>query len=154
MDSPIIGQVLCSKLGGSSYAVWGSSYWMEVGALKSHQPGEWCLDGAFITQVDLDRDSSLDPHDSPIVGRAKCSSMTAASTGGMEADIDRPGLDYSSFDLAQPDPAGCQSSCATDSKCKAWTYVKPGYQGAKARCWLKGSYPAASPNPCCVSGLK
>jgi hypothetical protein len=153
-DSPIVGQVLCSKLGGSSYAVWGSTYWMDVGTAKSHQPGEWCLDGAFITQIDLDRDGSLDPNDSPIVGHAKCSSLTAASTGGMEFDIDRPGLDYSNFELGQSDPAKCQSACAADSKCKAWTYVKAGNQGAKPRCWLKDSYPAARTNPCCISGVK
>lgn len=74
-DSPVIGQVQCSKLAGSQYSNWGSSYWMDVGAQKSHQAGSgWCLDGAFITQIDLDR-ADADPHDSPIIGWVKCSSM-------------------------------------------------------------------------------
>jgi hypothetical protein len=75
-DSPVIGQVQCSKLAGSQYNNWGSSYWMDVGPQKSHQAGAgWCLDGAFITQIDLDREGAADPHDSPVIGRVKCSAM-------------------------------------------------------------------------------
>ena len=74
MDSPVIGKIQCSKLKG--YNSWGSSYWVEVGAQKSHQTGSgWCTDGGFITQMDLDRAAGADPHDSPIIGRVKCSSM-------------------------------------------------------------------------------
>ena len=61
-DSPVIGQVQCSKLSGSQYNNWGSSYWMAVGPQKSHQADAgWCLDGTFITQIDLDRESKADP---------------------------------------------------------------------------------------------
>ncbi|MFB3764714.1 MAG: trypsin-like serine protease [Methanotrichaceae archaeon] len=73
-DSPVIGQVRCCKLAG--YKNWGSSYWkgVEREGINSHQPGTpWCLEGAFITQFDLDADTSLSDHDSPIVGQAKCS---------------------------------------------------------------------------------
>jgi hypothetical protein len=73
-DSPLIGQVQCSKL--SHVSSWGSSYWMEVGSQQSHQAGAgWCLDGTFITQLDLDRDGALAAHDSPVIGRVKCSAM-------------------------------------------------------------------------------
>ena len=42
--------------------------------INSHQAGQaWCEDGAFITQFDLDSKAEYDPHDSPVVGRAKCS---------------------------------------------------------------------------------
>ena len=73
MDSPVIGQVQCSKPSG--YNTWGSTYWMDIGPEKSHQKQDWCLDGAYITQLDLDRAGGADPHDSPVVGKAKCSSV-------------------------------------------------------------------------------
>ncbi len=73
---------------------------------------------------------------------------------GMEYLIDRSGSDYKSFDLGDSDPALCRSSCDGEAACKAWTYVKPGAQGPKARCWLKHDVPKASPDACCVSGVK
>lgn len=156
-DSPVIGQVQCSKLAGSQYSNWGSSYWMDVGAQKSHQAGSgWCLDGAFITQIDLDR-ADADSHDSPVIGWVKCSAMmpvTLTVKGAMEYDTDRAGSDYKNFDLTQADPALCYASCNGEAKCKAWTYVKPGIQGPKVRCWLKTSVPLAKSNACCVSGVK
>ncbi len=74
-DSPVIGQVQCSKLAGSQYGQWVSSYWIAVGEVKSHQASEpWCKDGSFLTQFDLDSlGTEYDAHDSPIVGQAKCS---------------------------------------------------------------------------------
>jgi len=72
----------------------------------------------------------------------------------VEYDVDRRGSDYNKFDLAQPDPALCQASCNGEAQCKAWTFVKVGFQGPKARCWLKNAVPPATPNACCVSGFK
>ncbi|GEM_PF-4838239 len=75
--------------------------------------------------------------------------------GPMEWDTDRMGLDYSNFDLPEADPALCRDACARDSKCKAWTYVKPNtIQGPRPRCWLKYAVPRPSHNTCCVSGVK
>lgn len=71
-----------------------------------------------------------------------------------EPDIDRAGLDYDNFDLESADPQICKDTCAGDPRCKAWTYVKPGYQGNKARCWLKNGKPQPRNNNCCVSGVK
>lgn len=71
-----------------------------------------------------------------------------------EIDIDRPGLDYRDFDLSGPRPGQCAIECAQDSKCKAYTYVKPGVQGQHARCWLKTEVPKRTSHPCCVSGVK
>jgi len=74
----------------------------------------------------------------------------------VETGVDRPGQDYRSFDLA-PSIAGfdpCKSACESDANCKAWTFVKPGVQGPKARCWLKSGTPPPRPNGCCVSGVK
>jgi len=72
-----------------------------------------------------------------------------------EPDTDRPGSDYSSYDLEIPDWTFCKSSCDSGQKCIAWTYVKPNtIQGPKARCWLKNSLQAKKANTCCISGVK
>ncbi len=77
-----------------------------------------------------------------------------ASAQAKEFDIDRPGMDYESFDLSSPDPNLCERACKEDpQKCKAWTYVKPGVQGPKARCWLKSGIPQAVKNTSCISGI-
>ncbi|MEO0544215.1 MAG: PAN domain-containing protein [Pseudomonadota bacterium] len=72
---------------------------------------------------------------------------------GMEDGIDRPGSDYRSFDLTAPAPALCQATCRDEQQCVAWTFVKPGVQGANARCWLKNPQPAQVANDCCISGV-
>ena len=74
-DSPVIGQVRCCTLSGGQYARWGSTYWygVETAGINSHQPQQsWCVDGGFMTQIDLDG-ANLDGHDAPVVGQAKCS---------------------------------------------------------------------------------
>jgi hypothetical protein len=77
-----------------------------------------------------------------------------ASTVTIETSTNRPGEDYRNFELSEPRPELCQAECAGDPKCKAFTYVRPGLQGPRARCWLKSTVPPAAPNPCCVSGVK
>jgi hypothetical protein len=192
LDSPVIGAVQCSKPPGNG--IWGSSYWMDVGPEKSHQKQEWCLDGAYITQLDLDRAGDAGPHDSPVVGKAKCSCPRAKITPIMiqmiatpkivamettmpgdlllpemvplvpmdintglsleeEPDTNRPGSDYLSFDLDLPEPVYCADACREDQNCVAYTFVKPGIQGDKAKCWLKSEIPAPLPDQCCVSGV-
>jgi hypothetical protein len=66
------------------------------------------------------------------------------------AAIDMPGSDYASFDA--PTVYACRDSCGGDSKCQAFTWVKPGIQGASGRCWLKNAVPASVANNCCQSG--
>jgi V8-like Glu-specific endopeptidase len=61
---------------------------------------------------------------------------------GLEINTDRPGKDYRSFDLPSADPLLCREECATDSACKAFTYVAAAVQGTHARCWLKSAVPA------------
>lgn len=70
----------------------------------------------------------------------------------VETEFDRPGSDYASFDLGRADPGECIRACLGDSKCRAYTYVFPGFQGEAPRCWLKSSVPPAVANNCCVSG--
>jgi hypothetical protein len=73
---------------------------------------------------------------------------------GLENNIDRPGMDYRNFDLPSANPSLCQNDCRDDPNCRAFTYVRPGYQGNNARCWLKDEIPAAVPSQCCISGKK
>lgn len=71
----------------------------------------------------------------------------------IEYGINRPGSDYKNFNVSN-DPAMCRNRCEAEDRCKAWTFVKPEYQGTSARCWLKFSVPSAKNDPRCVSGVK
>lgn len=65
---------------------------------------------------------------------------------------DRPGSDYTSFFVSSA--SVCQQSCINDSRCAAYTYVRPGVQNVQAICYLKTPAPASNSNTCCVSGVK
>jgi len=75
---------------------------------------------------------------------------------GMEQNTDRPGGgDLGKVVIIEADPALCQKACREDSRCKAWTYVKPNtVQGPQANCWLKANVATAYKNSCCISGVK
>ncbi len=73
---------------------------------------------------------------------------------GMENNTDRPGSDYARFVLTEASPKNCQTACAADTGCAAWTYVRPGVQEANAICYLKRPAPAPVANNCCISGKK
>lgn len=77
-----------------------------------------------------------------------------ATSQTRENNINRNGANFANFDLPRPDPELCRSACAGNPNCLAYTYVRPGYQGPKARCWLKNPAPAPAPDGCCVSGVK
>jgi hypothetical protein len=78
--------------------------------------------------------------------------LAEAST--REVGIDRPGSDYFSYTMRAPRDSLCAWRCMQDARCRAWTYVRPGVQGPRARCWLKNAVPAPVRNNCCVSGVK
>jgi hypothetical protein len=82
--------------------------------------------------------------------------LTLSSPGSLTSEIgvDRPGQDFRDFDLPEPRPDLCSNACASDARCKAFTYVKPNIQGSTARCWLKSSVPDPVQNDCCVSGIR
>lgn len=75
-------------------------------------------------------------------------------TPGLEFSIDRAGGDYRNLDVT-PDPFGksCAQACAADQRCRAWTYVRPGYYGPNARCYLKQRVTRPRKRPCCISGV-
>jgi PAN domain len=74
--------------------------------------------------------------------------------GPIEFSIDRLGGDYRNFDTAS-DPSGdaCRAACEAENKCRAWTYVRPGYIGPSARCYLKDKLKPPRHKPCCISGV-
>ena len=75
-------------------------------------------------------------------------------SGAIEFSIDRFGGDYRNFE-ATSDPRGapCAEACQADSRCRAWTYVRQGYMGPAARCYLKNRVTRPRRKPCCISGV-
>ena len=74
--------------------------------------------------------------------------------GTLEFSIDRPGGDYRSFETA-PDPKGkpCADACQTETRCRAWTYRRPGYGTVGAYCYLKSVITPPRHRPCCISSV-
>jgi hypothetical protein len=72
----------------------------------------------------------------------------------IETSIDRFGGDYRSFGMAT-DASGdaCRAACEDDSKCRAWTYARPGYAGRGARCFLKSTITPPRRKPGLISGV-
>ena len=72
-------------------------------------------------------------------------------SGPREFSIDRVGGDYRSFELAADHTGNaCQQACDGDPRCRAWTYLRPGYvggTGSSAYCFLKDRItpPGAAP---------
>ena len=88
-----------------------------------------------------------------------CVSGVSGVVASLEFGTNRPGSDYRNFDIGNADLRDqpellCKTACQNEAQCRSWTYVKPGIQGPKARCWLKSAVPAAQANNCCISGLK
>jgi PAN domain len=74
--------------------------------------------------------------------------------GEYEYSIDRTGGDYRSFETAPDGRAkACVTACQGDTRCRAWTYRRPGYGTAAARCYLKDVISPPARRPCCISGV-
>jgi hypothetical protein len=88
------------------------------------------------------------------VSGIKGAGVIEPKSGGVEFSIDRFGGDYRSLDVT-PEASGrpCAQACEADGKCRAWTYVRPGYIGSKAHCYLKDKITRPRSKPCCVSGV-
>jgi hypothetical protein len=88
------------------------------------------------------------------VSGVKGSGVIEPQKGPVEYSIDRTGGDYKSLEVAR-DASGtpCKSACEGDNRCRAWTYVRPGYAGPAARCYLKDKIPRPRQKPCCISGV-
>ncbi len=92
--------------------------------------------------------------DTCCVSGVKGSGVIEPQKGPVEYSIDRSGGDYKTVEVAR-DPGGgpCKAACEADNRCRAWTYVRPGYAGPAARCYLKDKIPRPRPKPCCISGV-
>ncbi len=76
-------------------------------------------------------------------------------SGGSEYNFDRPGMDFRSIDYSEATLVEmCKSACSSDANCKSYSFVRPGFQGPSAKCYLKSGVPNPVNNSCCVSGLK
>jgi len=72
-----------------------------------------------------------------------------------EFSIDRPGGDYRTLEVpAESNGEACRLACEADSQCRAWTYLRPGYVDAGARCYLKNRLTPPRHRPCCISGVE
>jgi hypothetical protein len=75
-------------------------------------------------------------------------------TGVVEFGFDRFGGDYRQFDTAtDTNGKSCQLACEAEGGCRAWTYVRPGYVGTSAVCYLKNRITRPLRKPCCISGV-
>ena len=92
--------------------------------------------------------------DACCVSGVKGAGVIEPRTGPIEYSIDRWGGDYGSAEV-KPDATGatCKAACEGDNRCRAWTYVRPGYIGPAARCFLKDRVRPPRHKPCCISGV-
>ena len=75
-------------------------------------------------------------------------------SGPIEFGVDRNGGDYRHFEMpADPSSKSCQVACQAEEGCRAWTYVRPGYLGSAAVCYLKNRITRPVRKPCCMSGV-
>lgn len=82
-------------------------------------------------------------------------SQDASNSVTLEPGTDRPGADYSNFDIGKDDPLLCASACAYDTDCMAWAFAPAGYwEGSNAQCWLKNTIPERTSAPQLVSGVR
>lgn len=87
-----------------------------------------------------------------LIGAAVVAGPPRSYAGYWEWRSDRPGGDYKTFQTENDQGDICSRVCWGDPACKAWTWVRPGVQGAGAVCWLKASVPAPKWSDCCNSG--
>jgi len=84
----------------------------------------------------------------------KGAGLVETRPGPIEYSIDRSGGDYRHFDLtADQDVNACKQTCEGENRCRAWTYVRPGYGAQAARCYLKDKIKPPRRRPCCMSGV-
>jgi len=92
--------------------------------------------------------------DTCCVSNVRGAGIVEPRKGAIEYSIDRLGGDYRNLDVAaESDSAVCKAACEAENKCRAWTYVRPGYIGSAARCYLKDKITRPRHKPCCISSV-
>jgi hypothetical protein len=89
------------------------------------------------------------------VSGVRGATIVEPDVGDVEYGIDRYGGDFRNFE-PKPHPSGepCAQACEADRRCRAWTYVRPGYlSSGTARCFLKDRVRPPRRRPCCISGV-
>lgn len=76
----------------------------------------------------------------------------SAQWSSSEPGIDRQGADYTSFNI-DGGPRGCRNTCLADERCRAWTYVRAGYQGPCPAMLAESGAAQPRDSDCCVSGV-
>lgn len=79
---------------------------------------------------------------------------TTAERAFAQSGFDRPGGDYTSFQIRNGDPAQCAARCDRDGRCKAWSFSYPRTERASATCWLKNEVSPRIEADCCISGVR
>src|SRR5262245_18573015 len=79
--------------------------------------------------------------------------LIAISPSAAQVGFDRPGGDYTSFQLRTGDPAQCALRCEREARCRAWAFGYPSGDLA-ATCWLKAQVPARIEESGSVSGVR
>jgi len=77
----------------------------------------------------------------------------AAAPARAQAGYDRPGGDYSHFQVPGGDPATCATRCEREARCRSWSFSYPSGGSAVAVCWLKREVRPRVKSSCCVSGV-
>ena len=74
--------------------------------------------------------------------------------GPIEFGIDRFGGDYRHFEIpTDADREELSARLRGDETCRAWTYVRPGYLGQSAVCYLKNNITRPVRKACCLAGV-
>lgn len=79
--------------------------------------------------------------------------LAAAAPARAQVGFDRPGGDYSSFQVRTGDPVQCALRCEHEARCRSWSFSYPTGDGV-AVCWLKAGVPARIEEPGSVSGVR
>ncbi|MEG4054563.1 MULTISPECIES: PAN domain-containing protein [unclassified Microcoleus] len=58
------------------------------------------------------------------------------------------GADYRNMYISQPDPDLCKQIRVFDEQCQAFTFVMPGVEGDRDRCYFKNGVPSPSRREC------
>lgn len=93
-------------------------------------------------------------HDDCCVSGVRGAGVIEPRGGLIEMFIDRLGGDYRNFDITGNNgDDDCRAACTDDTRCRAWTYARPGYAGREAKCFLKGEIKPPRRAPGFVSGV-
>ena len=119
--------------------------------------GRWAVPHASAAVVETRITQVLEDALSGIEGVETIESQSSNGEGSIsiEFSIDRTGGDYRNMDV-KTDATGavCAQACESEERCRAWAYVRPGYLGASARCFLKEKLTAPRRKPCGCSASK